>query len=64
MTDTKFAFEKLEEIILYRYRENLFTILITNLDYKQLPERVWDRFRDKKKARMVENKAPSFRGKK
>lgn len=64
VSDTAFSFQKLEEIILHRYRENMFTILVTNLDIKQLPERVWDRFKDKSKARMVLNTAPSYRGNK
>jgi len=62
-SDSDWSFDRLEEIVVHRYQENLFTILVTNLDYKKLPERVWDRFRDKSKARMVENKAESYRGK-
>jgi DNA replication protein DnaC len=52
---------ELEDIIDYRYERNLFTIVTTNLDIKQFPERILSRFRDKSKARMILNEAADQR---
>lgn len=52
---------ELEDIIDYRYERNLFTIVTTNLDIKQFPERILSRFRDKSKARLILNEAPDQR---
>jgi len=53
--------EQLEKIIRARYRERLFTILTTNLDLKELPERVVSRFRDAEVARLVLNDGKDYR---
>ncbi len=61
---------QLEDIIVYRYRENLFTVLTSNLDIKPdpnnptrafIPERIVSRFSDSEKASMVLNSAIDFR---
>jgi DNA replication protein DnaC len=48
---------ELEDIIDYRYERNLFTLVTTNLDIKQFPERILSRFRDRNKARLIFNEA-------
>lgn len=67
---TEWEFEQLEKIIRMRYRENLFTILTTNLDIKAnpqnpkerfVPERIVSRFRDREKGRLVLNQADDYR---
>ena len=70
---TEWEFEQLEKIIRMRYRENLFTILTTNLDIKAnpqnpkerfIPERIVSRFRDRGKGRLVLNQGEDYRPKK
>lgn len=54
----------LEQVVLERYRENLFTVLTTNInlpDMEKLFPRIVSRFRDKSKARLILNKAPDYR---
>jgi DNA replication protein DnaC len=63
-SDTAWSMKMLEEIILARYRDNLFTVLSTNADISELPERVISRFTDPDKARMVNNTAEDYRPKK
>jgi len=58
---TEFSLAQLEHIMLARYRENLFTVITTNLDYASLPRFVTSRFSDSEKARIVINDAPDFR---
>lgn len=58
---TEWEFEQLEKIIRVRYRENLFTILTTNLDLKELPERIVSRFRDPEKGRVILNQGEDYR---
>jgi DNA replication protein DnaC len=52
---------ELEDIIDFRYERDLFTILTTNLDIKQFPERILSRFRDKSWARLILNEAADQR---
>lgn len=52
---------ELEDIIDYRSERKLFTIVTTNLDIKQFPERILSRFRDKSRARLILNGAPDQR---
>ena len=54
----------LDEIINYRYREELLTVVTTNLDLKELPERVVSRFRDAVTSRVVVIEADDYRPKK
>lgn len=58
---TAWAMGELEKIIRVRYRENLITILTTNLDLPALPERVVSRFRDAVKSTIVLNSAADYR---
>jgi len=58
---TEFSLAQLEHIMLARYRENLFTVITTNLDYASLPRFVTSRFSDSEKARIVINDAPDYR---
>ena len=54
---------ELEDIVDYRLEHGLFTIITTNLDLKDIPERIVSRFRDKRKAKLVWNEAPDQRPK-
>ena len=60
-TGSSWEWGELEDIVNYRYRENLLTVLTTNLDLKSLPDRVTSRFRDATKSRLLLNKAPDYR---
>lgn len=53
--------QKLEEVVIARERKELITIITTNLELDQLPERVVSRFRDKTQARIILNAAPDYR---
>ena len=48
---------ELEDIIDYRYERRLFTVLTTNLDIKQFPERILSRFRERSRSRLILNEA-------
>ncbi len=63
-SDWKLPIEWLERIINYRWHEELPTLLTTNLDRMQLPERVVSRFSDAVIGREVLNSAPDYRPKK
>lgn len=58
---TEWAFGELEKIIRVRYRERLFTILTTNRDLSELPERVVSRARDPDFGRLVLNEGADYR---
>lgn len=60
-SDTKWSYAILEEIIVYRFAQSLMTALTTNLDIKDLPERVISRFRDKTMAILVLNEGKDYR---
>lgn len=51
---------ELEDIINYRYRERMFTVLVTNKELKKLPERVVRRFNDPEVGIIVLNEAPDY----
>lgn len=55
---------ELEDIVNYRYRRQLPTVITTNLDAKDLPDRVVSRFRDAQTSRLVFNEADDYRPKK
>lgn len=61
---TPWEMEQLEKIIRVRYRERLFTILTTNLDLEELPERVVSRFKDREVGRIAFNEGLDYRGQK
>lgn len=52
---------QLEEIITVRYRECLFTVMTTNRDISELPERIVSRFRDSDVGRVVLNQGEDYR---
>lgn len=56
--------QKLEEIVIARERAGLITIITTNMELDDLPERVVSRARDATQARVILNKAPDYRPKK
>ncbi len=63
-SDSEWSMKMLEDIILARYRDGLFTVLSTNVDISELPERVVSRFKDPQRARMVLNSGEDYRPKK
>jgi len=52
---------ELEDIISYRYRERLMTVLTSNLDITGLPERIVSRFSDSDIGVIVVNKGRDYR---
>ncbi len=56
--------QKLEEIVIARERAGLITIITTNLELDEFPERIVSRARDRVDARIILNKAPDYRPKK
>lgn len=60
-TGSSWEWGEFEEIICHRYNNYLMTVVTTNLDIKELPDRVVSRFRDRTKARLVYNGAKDYR---
>lgn len=58
---SEWEFGQLEEIIVYREHERLFTILTTNRDTTELPERVLSRFQDAEVGIVVLNQGDDYR---
>ena len=54
---------ELEDIVDFRLENNLFTIITTNLDLKEIPPRIISRFKDGGKARLIVNEALDYRPK-
>lgn len=52
---------ELEDIVNYRYRERLFTVLTTNQTLEELPERVVSRFFDPEVSEVVMNEGKDYR---
>ena len=52
---------KMDELITSRYMNALPTVLITNKDLSELPERLRSRFNDKVVSRIIHNTAPDYR---
>ncbi len=52
---------KFDELMAYRFESLLPTVVATNLDISQIPERVRSRFGDKILSRCINNDAPDFR---
>ena len=61
-TDRQYGFEILEQIVVARYQRQLWTLMVSNKDISELPERVSDRFADSQISRMVLVEAGSYRG--
>ena len=58
---TDWGFGELEKIIRVRYKERLFTLMTTNRDITELPERITSRFSDPDAGRCVLNKGDDYR---
>ena len=58
---SEWEFGQLEEIVIARYRERLFTIMTTNKDLTELPERIVSRFQDPDVGRVVLNEGADYR---
>lgn len=58
---SEWEFGQLEEIIVVRYRERLCTILTTNRDTSELPERIVSRFQDPDVGRVILNEGADYR---
>ena len=58
---TEWEYGQLERIIVTRDRQRLFTIMTTNRDLKELPERIVSRFEDPDKGRVVLNEGADYR---
>ncbi len=60
-SDSAWEWGQLDEIINARYREHLITVLATNRDLKDLPERVVSRFSDPDIGLIVLNEGRDYR---
>lgn len=58
---TEWEESELEDIINYRYREGLFTVMTTNRLLEELPERVVSRFFDPQVSEVVKNEGKDYR---
>lgn len=58
---SEWEYGQLEEIVVVRYRERLFTIMTTNRDPSELPERIVSRFRDPEVGMVVLNEGEDYR---
>lgn len=58
---SEWEYGQLEEIVMARYRERLFTIITTNRDLTELPERIVSRFRDPDVGRVILNQGADYR---
>lgn len=58
---TDWEVAEIEDIINYRYRERLFTVLTTNRTLEELPERVVSRFFDPEVSEVVINEGKDYR---
>jgi len=58
---SEWEWRQLEEIVVTRYRERLFTVMTTNLDLKEIPERIASRFFDPDVGIVVLNEGGDYR---
>ena len=58
---SEWEYGQLEELVIYRHQRNMLTVLTTNKDITELPERIISRFRDREKARIVLNEGVDYR---
>jgi len=58
---TEWEFGRLQEIVVARSRDCLFTILATNRDLNELPERIVSRFSDPDVGRLILNEGVDYR---
>jgi len=60
-TGSSWEWGELEDIINYRYKKGLLTVVTSNLNIKDLPDRIVSRFRDAVKSRLILNSAKDYR---
>lgn len=60
-SSSQWEWGELEDIINYRYRERLFTVMSTNKDLDELPERIESRFSDPACGVIVQNTGKDYR---
>jgi len=53
--------EKIEELLASRWANGRFTVVATNRDIEELPERIKSRFKDRHLSRWVKNEASDYR---
>ena len=58
---SEWEYGQLEEIVQHRYSDQLFNLITTNRDLKELPERIVSRFRDQDIGLVVLNEAEDYR---
>jgi len=63
-TGSNWEWGELEDIVNYRCREGLLTVVTTNLDLKELPDRIVSRFDDAVNGRIALISAPDYRPRK
>jgi len=61
--DKSWEWGVLDELINYRWRERLITVMTTNLDITELPDRTVSRFRDRLYGRVILNNSEDYRPK-
>lgn len=59
--DSLWSWGELEDIVNYRYKQGKFTIITTNLDLTELPDRVVSRAKDAIKGRCILNEGTDYR---
>jgi DNA replication protein DnaC len=60
-TGSAWEYGQMEEIVAWRYRERLPTVITTNQDVKNLPERIYSRFCDPDVGCVILNDAADYR---
>jgi len=58
---SEWEWARIEELLVARYDGLKPTMVVTNLDWSDLPERIASRFQDREFARMLQNEAPDYR---
>ncbi len=58
---TAWGADRIEEIINFRYRASLITMLTTNIDVTQIPDRIVSRFNDPEMSKAVFNQGVDYR---
>jgi len=58
---TEWEKEKIEELMAARWNNGRFTVVATNRDIEELPERVKSRFKDRHLSRWIKNEAADYR---
>lgn len=59
--DSEWSKSILETVVDHRYHERLPTVITTNIDVTELPQRVYSRFCDKELAKIIINRGKDYR---